>query len=50
MMLHLISQAVNPRAGLAKCIKDWGRISFMLSENPRKRTSQMQMLENLTKI
>ncbi len=50
MMLHLISQTVNPSIGLAKCIKDWEWISFMLTENPRKRASQMQLLENLIKI
>lgn len=50
MILHLIRQTVNPRVGLAKCIKNWEWISFMLTENPRKRASQMQLLENLIKI
>lgn len=43
-MLHLVSQAVNPRFGLGKCIQDWGLISSMLSDNSRKREMQMEIL------
>ncbi len=40
LMFHLLSQAVNPRLGLAECI-----ISKMLIEAPRKRLMQNEKLK-----
>ena len=48
-MLHLVSQAVNPRFKLGKCIQGWGLISSMLSENSRKRELQMEIIEKILK-
>jgi len=44
--LHLISQAVNPRLELSKCLGQWQQIAQNLAEPPRKRVAQMHALGN----
>jgi hypothetical protein len=50
MMMHLVSHSVNPHIGLAKCIKEWKEISFMLRERPRRRSLQSEIMPELLKL
>jgi len=43
-MRSVVSQAVNPRLGVLRCVNTWREISAMLRENPRKRKIQMDLL------
>ncbi len=50
MMMHLVSHTVNPHIGLAKCIKEWEDISFMLREGSRRRSLQTEIMPGLLKL
>ena len=45
-MLHLLSDAVNPRLHLGECLRNWYEISMKLREPPRKRLMQTESMEN----
>lgn len=43
-MQHLLSNAINPRLSLAKCLLNWHDIAWRLREPPRKRGLQIDAL------
>ena len=45
-MLHLLSDAVNPRLHLGSCLRNWYQISMKLREPPRTRVRQTESMEN----
>lgn len=46
--LHLIKQAVDPRLGLKKCIRNWKKIAKYLSENQRNRQGYVENMAFLS--
>jgi len=44
-MLHLLQRTISPAVSLEQALKDWFQISCELREAPRRRTTQLEEIE-----